>query len=93
MLFPSPGDFTNPGMESAFLVSPALAGGFFTTEPPGKPIITMVSCYNKSIHRKKKNIYIYIHIYINWKGEVLLSVQHGVEALFPTSLVKNLYSY
>ena len=30
--FPSPGDHTNPGMEPE---SPALAGGFFTTEPPG----------------------------------------------------------
>ena len=32
--FPPPGDLPNPGMEPA---SPALAGGFFTTEPPGKP--------------------------------------------------------
>jgi len=33
--FPSLGDLFNPEIESA---SPALAGGFFTTEPPGKPI-------------------------------------------------------
>ena len=32
--FPSPGDFPDPGIEP---VSPALAGRFFTTEPPGKP--------------------------------------------------------
>ena len=32
--FPSPGNLPDPGIE---LVSPALAGGFFTTEPPGKP--------------------------------------------------------
>ena len=32
--FPSPGDLPDPGIEHA---SPALAGGFFTTEPPGKP--------------------------------------------------------
>ena len=32
--FPSPGDLTNPRVETA---SPALADGFFTTEPPGKP--------------------------------------------------------
>ena len=32
--FPPPGDLPNPEIE---LVSPALAGGFFTTEPPGKP--------------------------------------------------------
>ena len=35
--FPSPGDLPNPGIERASLVSPALAGGFFTIEPPGKP--------------------------------------------------------
>ena len=32
--FLSPGDLPDPGIEP---VSPALAGGFFTTEPPGKP--------------------------------------------------------
>ena len=32
--FPPPGDLPHPGME---IVSPALAGGFFTTEPSGKP--------------------------------------------------------
>ena len=35
--FPPPRDLPNPGIESMFPVSPALAGGFFTTEPPGKP--------------------------------------------------------
>ena len=33
--FPPPGDFPNPGIESLSLVSPALAGGFFTTAPLG----------------------------------------------------------
>ena len=32
--FPPPGDLPNPGIEP---VAPALAGSFFTTEPPGKP--------------------------------------------------------
>ena len=32
--FPPPGDLPGPGIE---LGSPVLAGGFFTTEPPGKP--------------------------------------------------------
>ena len=35
--FPLPGDLPNPGMEPMCLVSAALAGGFFTSEPPGKP--------------------------------------------------------
>ena len=33
--FPSPGDLPDPGIEPRSL---ALAGGFFTSEPPGKPI-------------------------------------------------------
>ena len=32
-----PGDLPNPEMEPTSPVSPALAGGFFTTELPGKP--------------------------------------------------------
>ena len=35
--FPTLGDLPNPGTETARLASPALAGGFFTTEAPGKP--------------------------------------------------------
>ena len=35
--FPAPGDLLYPGVESTSLASPALAGGFFTTELPGKP--------------------------------------------------------
>ena len=34
--FPPPGDLSDPEIEPA---SPALAGRFFTTEPPGKPSI------------------------------------------------------
>ena len=33
--FPSPGDPPDPGIES---MSPPLAGGFFTTEPPEKAL-------------------------------------------------------
>ena len=32
-----PGDLPNPRTEPESLASPALAGGFFTTVPPGKP--------------------------------------------------------
>ena len=32
--FPPPGNLPNPGIKPT---SPALAGEFFTTEPPGKP--------------------------------------------------------
>ena len=36
-LFPTPGDPPDPGIEPMSLASPALAIGFFTTVPPGKP--------------------------------------------------------
>ena len=35
--FPSRGDLLDPGIEPTSLMSLALAGGSFTTEPPGKP--------------------------------------------------------
>ena len=36
-----PGDLPNPGIKPASLAPPALAGGFFTTAPPGKPLTSM----------------------------------------------------
>ena len=35
--FPTPGDLPDPGIEPMSLVSPTIAGGFFTAKPPGKP--------------------------------------------------------
>ena len=40
--FPTPGTLPDPGIEPA---SPALAGGFFTTEPPGKPPLIHISLF------------------------------------------------
>ena len=36
--FFSLGDLPDPGVELMSLASPALVGGFLTTEPPGKPV-------------------------------------------------------
>ena len=44
---PSPGDLPNPGIEPVSLVSPVLAGRFFTTVPPGKPLISVTLCYGE----------------------------------------------
>ena len=44
--FPSPGGLSDPGIEPT---SPALTGGFFKTEPPGKPWEGLEA------KRKKKN--------------------------------------
>ena len=38
--FASPGDLPDPGIKPAF---PVLAGGFFTTEPPGKPMCSITN--------------------------------------------------
>ena len=40
--FSSPGDLSDPGIEP---VSSALAGGFFTTEPPGKATYTYIPSF------------------------------------------------
>ena len=37
--FPPPGGLPNPGIKPVSLASPALAGRFFTTVPPGKPLM------------------------------------------------------
>ena len=34
---PPPGDLPDPGIEPRYAISPALAGGFFTLAPLGKP--------------------------------------------------------
>ena len=36
--FLAPGDLLEPGIEPTSPEAPALAGGFFTTESPGKPL-------------------------------------------------------
>ena len=49
--FPPPGDLPGPGIK---LTSPALAGGFFTIEPPGR-----ANCANGDINLKvvlKENV-------------------------------------
>ena len=44
--FPPPGDPPNPGIESA---PSALADGFFTTEPPGKPFVPIETASTEAI--------------------------------------------
>ena len=40
--FPFPGSLPDPGIKPKSPRSPALAGGFITTEPPGKPLFHSV---------------------------------------------------
>ena len=41
--FPSPGDLLDPGIRPESPASPRLAGGFFTTEPPG--LLSVINSY------------------------------------------------
>ena len=54
---PSPGDLPNPGIET---VSPALTGGLFTTEPSGKPHVSLSPLLGLSVSsplRWEKSLY------------------------------------
>ena len=68
LTFSPPGVLPDPGIESASFASPALAGRFFTTTPPGKP--------KKSIEVFKLHIEKYLTNYTNCWQECGISVQH-----------------
>ena len=50
--FPSPGDLPGLGIKPT---SPALAGEFFTTEQPGKPLCPYTTYINAKRGKKRKN--------------------------------------
>ena len=45
--FPPPGDLPNPGIKTASPMSTSLTGGFFNTEPLGKPTVEYYSAIKK----------------------------------------------
>ena len=56
--FPPPGNLPDPGIEPTSHMSPALAGEFFTTEPPGKPqavhIVLFISGWHLAVDKEKQ---------------------------------------
>ena len=56
--FPSLEDLPDPGIKS---VSPTLAGGFFTTQPPGKPVSQMVKCSIMTHSKYTQTAGVYTH--------------------------------
>ena len=56
-LFPAPGDLPNPGIEPTSLVSPALAGRFFTTCAPWEFPEHVPGIYQIQGVRELKNFY------------------------------------
>ena len=78
LTFLSSGDLPDPGIEPVSPASPALAGKFFITEPPGKPI------------RKITNIYLAAIILSDLLPEAgYLISQEGYEARIPNSIGRN----
>ena len=75
--FSSPGDIPNPGIKSMFPASPALAGGFFITEPPGK------SSYYCYITNHSSNFKQLFYLAYNLRGKEFrkgLAERHAFEA-------------
>jgi len=63
--FPTPGDLPYPRIKPTSLGPPALAGRFFTTEPPGKPCGMTTDTEKESQRRvigSKWQIPLFIHI-------------------------------
>ena len=69
--FPPPGDLPNPGNEP---MSPSLAEGFFTTEPPGKPLL-----YSKRDFCKVYPHFLYVNlcVYTHMVATLIHSSQTG----------------
>ena len=60
-----PGDTPDPGIQAVPLMSPALAGGFFTTSATWEALLWSLNSFNffQKFLRCKKN-YIYLSIYL-----------------------------
>ena len=54
-MFPLPGDLPDPGVEPQPPASPALADGFFTSEPPGKPLVSEGSRVTSAVADNPRN--------------------------------------
>ena len=63
MSFPPPGDLPDPGIQPT---SPALVGGSFTTEPPGKPP-KLYDSDDINIQRDVKWNYYILKVFILWE--------------------------
>ena len=91
--FRFPGDLPDPGVKPTSPVSPALAGRFFTTQPPGKPIYLN---YFSLIYQKLlfHEFEIQFHLFLlkyskNFIVVVVSGVQHrdSVRGLWPGRLL------
>ena len=80
LLFPPPGDLLNPGTEPTFPMASALAGGFFITEPPGKPTKRIIMCRIRDLkeqNREKRPRSIFEYLIT----QNFLKLLNGIEAI------------
>ena len=68
LLCPPPGNLPDPGIELVVLMAPALAGRFFTTEPPGEPT-EMIVLYRKGCIFLATYVYQIYVLYFRHHGE------------------------
>ena len=59
--FPTPGDFSDPQSKPSLLASPALAGRFFTTTPPEKPLIVLAFVFKSMVHFELIFVFAQLH--------------------------------
>ena len=64
--FPYPGDLPQPRIEPVSSVSPTLTGGFFTTEPPGKPLMHYVTGHRVQSVAASHSVYIVCSGLLMW---------------------------
>ena len=67
---PPPGDLPDPGIEPKFLMSPALAGGFFIISAMWEAH-TYIHTYTHTHTHTHTHIYIYVFIYLKKDGWLL----------------------
>ena len=88
LTFPSPGDRPNSNIKPTSLVSPALAGGFFTTTPQcsimGKAVLKMAD--RKIIHVAKSpccNILLFILLSLSFSTSKVVKTKDHFLIFFP----------
>ena len=65
---PLPGDFPNSGIEPTSPASPALAGGFLTIQPPGKPVFEILIVLLKYMHMHLFTYFLWLLFKLQWEN-------------------------
>ena len=97
LTFPSPGYLPDPGIKPKSSTSPALAGRFFTTEPPGKPSWgrkdenkddLMICCYDIMSLAPDTLYILNIHLIFIYLFQVMSTLCNPMDYSLPGSSVR-----